>query len=144
MNAILKPATGLAVATGSSTLAAKLEAKYPGRITGSLVQAGQGGEYAPFPGDLPEPLVRALRVRGIERLYSHQARAWEATQAGRHLVVATPTASGKSLCYTLPVVASARSLASVRGARENAIPVLPIKGRHGSTKPSQPVRPGAG
>ncbi|WP_449280137.1 DEAD/DEAH box helicase [Luteimonas changyuni] len=92
---------------GGNTLAARLEAKYPGRVTGSLLLPGQGGDYAPLPDDLPEPLARALRARGIDRLYSHQARAWEATQAGRHLVVATPTASGKSLCYTLPVVASA-------------------------------------
>ena len=117
MNAIATPARGLAFsdrhgaaandAPGGGTLAARLEAKYPGRVTGSLVLPGQDGEYAPFPDDLPEPLAAALRARGIERLYSHQARAWDATRAGRHLVVATPTASGKSLCYTLPVVASA-------------------------------------
>ena len=48
-----------------------------------------------------------LRTRGIERLYSHQADAWHAVQKGDHVVVVTPTASGKSLCYTLPVVAGA-------------------------------------
>src|SRR5690606_38895556 len=107
LNAIVRTeARGLGP-VGGEVLAAKLAAKYPGRVTGSLAIPGQAGEYAPFPADLPEPLARALRARGIERLYSHQVRAWEATQAGRHLVVATPTASGKSLCYTLPVVASA-------------------------------------
>lgn len=60
----------------------------------------------PLPGDLPEALARALAARGIHRLYAHQAQAWRAAEAGRHLVVATPTASGKSLCYTLPVVAA--------------------------------------
>ena len=49
----------------------------------------------------------ALRARGITSLYSHQAQAWQAAKEGRHLVVATPTASGKSLCYTLPVVSAA-------------------------------------
>src|SRR5258708_7175030 len=49
-------------------------------------------------------IVEALRARGIEQLYSHQARAWDLVQAGRHVVVVTPTASGKTLCYNLPVL----------------------------------------
>src|SRR5690606_27015968 len=97
----------LAAGGAGDALAARLAAKYPGRVTGSLVVPGQDGDYAPLPDDLPAALATALRARGIDRLYSHQARAWAATRAGRHLVVATPTASGKSLCYTLPVVASA-------------------------------------
>ena len=46
----------------------------------------------------------ALRRRGIERLWSHQARAWELARAGRHVGVVTGTASGKSLAYGLPVL----------------------------------------
>jgi DEAD/DEAH box helicase domain-containing protein len=46
----------------------------------------------------------ALESRGIEQLYTHQARAFELASAGRDIVVATPTASGKSLCYNLPVL----------------------------------------
>jgi DEAD/DEAH box helicase domain-containing protein len=56
--------------------------------------------------DLPDAdprLVEGLRLMGIERLYSHQARAFAAARAGRDFVVTTPTASGKSLCYNLPV-----------------------------------------
>jgi DEAD/DEAH box helicase domain-containing protein len=49
-------------------------------------------------------IVDALRARGIEQLYSHQAMAWDLVQAGRHVVVVTPTASGKTLCYNLPVL----------------------------------------
>jgi ATP-dependent helicase YprA (DUF1998 family) len=56
---------------------------------------------------LPEALQRALRARGVTQLYAHQAEAWEAAQAGRHVLIATPTASGKTLCYTLPVLAAA-------------------------------------
>ena len=56
---------------------------------------------------MPAPLKAALEARGIEQLYSHQAQAWAATQRGEHVAIVTPTASGKSLCYTLPVVASA-------------------------------------
>jgi DEAD/DEAH box helicase domain-containing protein len=48
--------------------------------------------------------VEALRGRGIGQLYSHQARAFEIAAKGEHLVVVTPTASGKTLCYNLPVL----------------------------------------
>ena len=60
--------------------------------------------FAPFPTWLDERIVRALRARGIDALYSHQARALEAAHARRHTVVVTPTASGKTLCYDLPVL----------------------------------------
>ncbi|HOQ59768.1 MAG TPA: DEAD/DEAH box helicase [Vicinamibacterales bacterium] len=58
--------------------------------------------------DLPplvDPRLRdALARRGIDRLYSHQARAVAHALAGRHVVVTTPTASGKTLCYNIPVM----------------------------------------
>ncbi|HLZ95273.1 MAG TPA: DEAD/DEAH box helicase [Candidatus Dormibacteraeota bacterium] len=60
--------------------------------------------FAPLPSDLKPELAAALRSRGIERLYSHQAEAYAAVRSGRHLVVVTPTASGKTLCYNLPVL----------------------------------------
>jgi len=60
--------------------------------------------YAPFPGWLDERIARSLRARGIDALYSHQAAALEATHAGKNIVVVTPTASGKTLCYDLPVL----------------------------------------
>src|SRR6478736_2805595 len=60
--------------------------------------------------DLPDwldPRIRTgLAGRGIERLYAHQAEAIETVRAGRDVVVVTPTASGKSLCYMLPVLQS--------------------------------------
>jgi DEAD/DEAH box helicase domain-containing protein len=49
-------------------------------------------------------IVRALRARGAERLYEHQARAISAALDCRHVVVSTPTASGKSLCFHVPVL----------------------------------------
>ena len=60
--------------------------------------------YAPYPVWLDERIVRTLRARGIEALYSHQARALETAHARKHTVVVTPTASGKTLCYDLPVL----------------------------------------
>ena len=65
---------------------------------------GAQGQYRPLPSHLAPGLARALVERGIDRLYSHQTRALEAVDAGKHLVVATPTASGKSLCFHLPVL----------------------------------------
>ena len=49
-------------------------------------------------------LRAALEKRGIARLYSHQAEAFEAIQAGKNVAIVTPTASGKTLCYNLPVL----------------------------------------
>jgi DEAD/DEAH box helicase domain-containing protein len=57
-----------------------------------------------LPDDLPELLVARLGLLGIEALYSHQHEALARMRAGRHVVVATGTASGKSLCYQLPLI----------------------------------------
>jgi len=89
------------------SLAQRLNKRYASRITGAFVLPAQEGRYAPLPPDLPSPLAQALRQRGVDQLYSHQAEAWAATQAGAHVAIATPTASGKSLCYTLPVISAA-------------------------------------
>jgi DEAD/DEAH box helicase domain-containing protein len=91
----------------ASALLPRLVGRHADRITAHLRLPARVGSYAPLPDDLPAALADALRSRGIERLYSHQARAWQATRAGQHLVVATPTASGKTLCYTLPVIEAA-------------------------------------
>ena len=65
---------------------------------------GRDAAFAPLPPGLAPELARALRRRGIERLYAHQARAFEAARERPAVVVATPTASGKSLCFHLPVL----------------------------------------
>jgi|RhiMetdeSRZDD1v2_1073273.scaffolds.fasta_scaffold01700_12 DEAD/DEAH box helicase domain-containing protein len=63
-------------------------------------------QFADFPEGL-DPAVRQLfRQRGIERLYSHQAQSIQQTLAGKNVVVVTPTASGKTLCYNVPVLNS--------------------------------------
>ncbi|MET3653547.1 DEAD/DEAH box helicase [Dyella japonica] len=93
--------------SGGDQLARRLAKRYGDRITGSFVLPGREGQFAPLPGDMPSALADALRSRGISQLYAHQAQAWNATAAGEHVVIATPTASGKSLCYTLPVISAA-------------------------------------
>ena len=98
-----------------------LASRYADRITGHFTLPGREGVYAELPADLPAALAAALKSRGIEKLYSHQAQAWEATRRGEHVVVVTPTASGKSLCYTLPVVTAAME----RGAK--ALYLFPTK-----------------
>jgi DEAD/DEAH box helicase domain-containing protein len=65
---------------------------------------GSPGAYAPLPAGLTENLRSALARRGISELYSHQARSFELVSSGRDVVIATPTASGKSLCYHVPVL----------------------------------------
>jgi DEAD/DEAH box helicase domain-containing protein len=50
--------------------------------------------FAPFPSSLDPRLVESLRSRGVQQLYSHQARAFEIVAKGENLVVVTPTASG--------------------------------------------------
>ena len=101
------PETNEVAPAGGGTLALKLQRKYPDRVTGAFTLPAREGRYAPFPTDLPPQLADALRARGLSRLYSHQADAWEATRRGEDIVVVTLTASGKTLCYTLPVIAEA-------------------------------------
>ena len=62
-------------------------------------------DLRPFPADLPPALAEALSRRGIPSLYSHQALAWEAARRGENIVLATSTASGKTLGYNLPILA---------------------------------------
>ena len=61
-------------------------------------------QYAPFPAGLDARLTAALASRGISQLYTHQAEVIDHALAGRHVVVITPTASGKTLCYNAPVL----------------------------------------
>ncbi|MDQ2940550.1 MAG: DEAD/DEAH box helicase [Chloroflexota bacterium] len=60
--------------------------------------------HAPWPDGIDGRLAGALRKRGVEAPYTHQAAAFAAARAGRNVCVVTPTASGKTLCYNLPVL----------------------------------------
>jgi len=60
--------------------------------------------YADVPAWLDHRIRAGLSARGIDRLYCHQAEAIDSVRAGKDVVVVTPTASGKSLCYTLPTL----------------------------------------
>ena len=62
------------------------------------------GSYAPYPAWVHPRLKAVLSREGIERLYSHQAEAIELIRNDKDVVLVTPTASGKTLCYNLPVL----------------------------------------
>jgi DEAD/DEAH box helicase domain-containing protein len=77
---------------------------------------------APFPDWLDARITAGLASRGIEQLYVHQAEAVDAVHQHQDVVVVTPTASGKTLCYALPIL---QSLAEDPAAR--ALLVFPTK-----------------
>jgi DEAD/DEAH box helicase domain-containing protein len=64
----------------------------------------RAAELVPMPADLEPRLVQVLEGRGIRQLYSHQAEAFRLASESKNLVVVTPTASGKTLCYNLPIL----------------------------------------
>jgi DEAD/DEAH box helicase domain-containing protein len=66
----------------------------------------RAADLRPLPPELPRPLLESLAKSGIQALYSHQAEAWDAAQRGENIVLATGTASGKTLAYNLPVLAT--------------------------------------
>ena len=60
--------------------------------------------FEPFPVEIQPALQQALNLRGITALYSHQAEAFRHVQNGENLVISTGTSSGKSLCYSIPIL----------------------------------------
>jgi DEAD/DEAH box helicase domain-containing protein len=64
----------------------------------------RAAQWAEFPEWLHEDVRAAYNGKGIQQLYTHQAAAAEAVYGGKNVVIVTPTASGKTLCYNLPVL----------------------------------------
>ena len=73
-------------------------------ITAIRRQPVREGKFAELPAAVDERLKKILAGRGVSRLYSHQAEAFERIRRGENVVLVTPTASGKTLCYNLPVL----------------------------------------
>lgn len=61
-------------------------------------------QFAEFPAHLTQDLIKILGERGIKKLYTHQAEAIGKINQNKNVVIVTPTASGKTLCYNLPVL----------------------------------------
>ena len=73
-------------------------------VTAVRVLPARAADYAPFPDGIDERLRGVLNARGVDRLYTHQAAAIDHALARRDVVITTPTASGKTLCYNAPVL----------------------------------------
>ncbi len=73
-------------------------------ITDLRIFKKREGQYRPIPNFLHPLLIKGLKRTGIELLYSHQAEAIQHIHEGRDVAIVTPTASGKTLCYNLPVL----------------------------------------
>ena len=84
----------------------RLAAQYPaGEVITCIKQIpAREAQFAPTPEWVRPELAAVYRAKGVEELYTHQASAAERIHAGKNVVVVTPTASGKTLCYNLPVV----------------------------------------
>ncbi|MDO5712162.1 MAG: DEAD/DEAH box helicase [Micrococcales bacterium] len=87
------------------SLAAELLAR-PGhaRVTHVRIIPAHGARTAPMPGWVPEPVREAFGRQGVRLLWEHQARTAQALHTGRHTILATGTASGKSQGYLLPIL----------------------------------------
>ncbi|MFT7698547.1 MAG: DEAD/DEAH box helicase domain-containing protein, partial [Candidatus Krumholzibacteriia bacterium] len=82
----------------------KVDDRFGRHVTRWEVLSPAPARYADFPAALDERLVSVLRDRGVEQLYTHQAESFALAAEGKSFVVPTPTASGKTLCYNLPVL----------------------------------------
>lgn len=81
----------------------KQDIQFGKNLTGAFTIAGQDASFAPIPSSLDSRLVAGLGARGLDKLYTHQALAVSSALAGKNTLVVTPTASGKSLTYMLPI-----------------------------------------
>lgn len=90
--------------TGQLLTYLKSNPDFISNVTHWQVMPARPAKYADYPDDFDPALRAVLESRGVKRLYSHQRRALDLAQAGKDFVVITPTASGKTMCYNLPVL----------------------------------------
>ncbi|MDY0108830.1 MAG: DEAD/DEAH box helicase [Candidatus Krumholzibacteria bacterium] len=100
----------------------RADERFRRQVTRWEVIPPQPAVYADWPAELDARLIAAVQSRGCERLYCHQAAAVAHALAGRSVVVPTPTASGKTLCYNLPVFE-----ALLRNGESRALFLFPTK-----------------
>ena len=80
------------------------DAGFQQNLTAWRTIPARSARYGGFPEGVHPELVAGLRARGISDLYTHQSEAVAAVLTGEHVCVVTPTASGKTLCYNIPVL----------------------------------------
>jgi DEAD/DEAH box helicase domain-containing protein len=88
----------------------------------AAVEPAREATFEALPAELDGSVRDALAKEGVDRLFSHQARAWETAAAGDHVMVTSGTASGKSLAFNLPVLD-----ALARQPRTRALYLYPTK-----------------
>jgi DEAD/DEAH box helicase domain-containing protein len=84
--------------------ALRLEPRFMANVARWVTIPDQPARYGAFPNGLEDRLVRTLSARGVSQIYTHQAEAIEAALRGEHVAIVSPAASGKTLCYNLPVL----------------------------------------
>jgi len=84
----------------------QVEEFYQGQVVHKHPIAARAARYGELAPPLPEKLAKILKDTGIEKLYVHQVEAVNALRGGRDVVIVTSTASGKTLCYNIPVLSS--------------------------------------
>lgn len=95
---------------------------FEGRCVHLEVLAERAATYGTVSAPLHPEVVARLRARGMDPLFAHQVAGIDAMRAGRSVVIATGTASGKSACYQVPIISSV-----VEGRRDTALLVYPTK-----------------
>jgi DEAD/DEAH box helicase domain-containing protein len=100
----------------------RLTSRFSEHITAWRRLPARDGRYAPVPSGLQSVLTQALAEHGISQLYVHQAQAIESALGGNDVVVVTGAASGKTLCYNLPVLS-----AMLDGPQARALYLFPTK-----------------
>ncbi len=91
-------------------------------ITASRTIPANEGQFSPYPAGIHPSILQGLRREGLSALYSHQGLAWDLAHNGDNFAVITNTASGKTLCYNLPII---NRLVTEPGAR--ALYIFPTK-----------------
>lgn len=100
----------------------KADPSFMENVTAWETMPATEGRYMDFPPELDTRITSVLHKRGIHRLYTHQAESVQAAAQGRDFVVVTPTASGKTMCYNLPVLS-----AILRNPDARALYLFPTK-----------------
>src|SRR5215469_1917571 len=103
--AVRRTGKSTAIARVHEVLEAFTERDHKSEILTAIRQfPAREAQWAGFPEWVNGNLVSAYTAKGVSRLYTHQAAAAEAVHSGKNVVMVTPTASGKTLCYNLPVL----------------------------------------
>src|SRR6266478_5290390 len=106
--AVRKAATSTAITRVHEVLDTFAARDYNGELLTAVRHfPAREAQWSDFPAWVHPDLASAYAAKGIRRLYTHQAAAAEAVHAGKNVVIVTPTASGKTLCYNLPVLNAA-------------------------------------